>query len=53
MLGAGRNWPSQIPSRGEALASYLRSFADPRVHEMIFTRDDPKPFLYRLLQDAF
>jgi hypothetical protein len=39
-----------MPSRWKASKAYFGSFFDRQTHELIFTADDPFPFVGRLLQ---
>jgi predicted ATP-grasp superfamily ATP-dependent carboligase len=50
LKGKPRHWPGEMASRGAALRSYLSSFWDQRTVDLILTRDDPMPFLGRLIQ---
>lgn len=51
LKGKPRHWPGPFASRWSAIRSYVSSFFDRQTIDLIFTQDDPKPFLARLLQD--
>jgi predicted ATP-grasp superfamily ATP-dependent carboligase len=50
LRGKPKRWPGEIAKRGAALRSYVRSFLDCQTTELILTRDDPLPFLGRLMR---
>jgi predicted ATP-grasp superfamily ATP-dependent carboligase len=50
LKGGFDRWPGQIVTRRSALKAYFESFFDARTNEMIFTWEDPLPFLGRLIQ---
>ena len=50
LKGAPKRWKGQLTKRGAALRSYIGSFFDRQTAELILTRDDPMPFLGRLIQ---
>jgi predicted ATP-grasp superfamily ATP-dependent carboligase len=50
LKGAPKRWKGQLTKRGAALKSYIGSFFDRQTAELILTRDDPMPFLGRLIQ---
>jgi predicted ATP-grasp superfamily ATP-dependent carboligase len=50
LKGKPANWPGEIPSRGAAISSYLKSFLDRQTHELIFSAEDPLPYVGRLIQ---
>jgi predicted ATP-grasp superfamily ATP-dependent carboligase len=51
LKGKPKNWPGEFAKRGSAIRSYLRSFVDERTTDLLLTRDDPMPFVARLIQD--
>jgi predicted ATP-grasp superfamily ATP-dependent carboligase len=50
LKGAPKRWKGRLAKRGAALRSYIGSFFDRQTTELILTRDDPMPFLGRLIQ---
>jgi predicted ATP-grasp superfamily ATP-dependent carboligase len=50
LKGKPKQWPGDFPPRRAALASYLHSFIDRHTHDLLLTRDDPAPFMARLIQ---
>jgi len=50
LKGKPKGWPGIMPSRWKASKAYFGSFFDRQTHELIFTADDPFPFVGRLLQ---
>lgn len=51
LKGKPTQWPGEFPKRWPALKSYLHSFVDRRSRDLIFTPQDPMPFVARLAQD--
>jgi predicted ATP-grasp superfamily ATP-dependent carboligase len=51
LKGKPAKWPGEFPARWPTLKSYIQTFFDRRTKDLILTRDDPKPFFARLVQD--
>ena len=51
LRGRPKGWPGHFPTRGQALRDYLRLFWAESCG-LLYTRDDPKPALARVLQDV-
>ncbi len=51
LKGRPKSWPGEFPTRWTAVKSYVKSFFDNRTRDLLLTRDDPKPFFARLIQD--
>lgn len=50
MKGRPQGWPGELPTRGNAIKEYCRSFVDRRSTELLLAGDDPLPFFARLVQ---
>lgn len=51
LKGRPAQWPGAFPGRASAALEFFRSFFDRRTRELILTKEDPLPFLGRLIQD--
>jgi len=51
LKGRPKRWAGEFPGRWSAIKSYVSSFFDEQTQELILTREDPYPFLARLVQD--
>jgi predicted ATP-grasp superfamily ATP-dependent carboligase len=51
LKGKPKSWPGEFPTRWSALKSYIGSFFDESTQDLLLTRDDPMPFVARLIQD--
>lgn len=51
LKGHPDRWVGYFPSRREALFGYIRLFFDPQCRELLLSKDDPLPFLGRILQE--
>ena len=51
LRGRPRNWTGAYPGRWTALRNYGAMFFDRNARTLVLTREDPKPFLGRILQD--
>jgi predicted ATP-grasp superfamily ATP-dependent carboligase len=51
LKGRSGPWPGEFPTRWSAVKSYVGSFFGDRTTDLIFTREDPMPFLGRLMQE--
>jgi predicted ATP-grasp superfamily ATP-dependent carboligase len=51
LKGKPKNWTGEFESRRSAVKSYAGSFFDRKTKDLLLTRDDPMPFLARLIQD--
>ncbi len=51
LKGKPEHWPGEFPKRWPAISGYLKSFFDAQTKDLILTRDDPRPFVARLIQD--
>jgi predicted ATP-grasp superfamily ATP-dependent carboligase len=51
LRGRPKGWPGHFPTRGQALRDYFRLFWAESCG-LLYTRDDPKPALARVLQDV-
>jgi len=52
LKGKPKGWPGQIARPWSATKSYLSSFLDRQTTDLILTRDDPMPFLGRLMRPS-
>jgi len=53
LKGRPRNWPGEYPGRWEALRDYLALFFDRKSRNLLLTREDPRPFFGRLMEELF
>jgi len=51
LKGKPKSWPGEFPTRWSAVKSYIGSFFDQNTQDLLLTRDDPMPFVARLIQD--